>query len=226
MKKLLFLFAYLLFTGMAQSQFLKISSGSNLTILSGTTFSSDGLMLIPSADFILSNTTLSKSATVIHKPFNNFISRVYQFSSISNPFSGTIKINYADGAELNGIQKSILSLNIFNGTAWIPYVATTRDTINNFVLTTGLNAVTLNEVTLATWGVAVMPITIIGNPVTNGILTIRVNTAADLSIFASDGKLVWLGKVDAGIQNIDVSRLAKGVYFIKVNSSTKKIIIQ
>ena len=226
MKKLIFLLTYLLFTGMAQSQFLKVSSGTNLTILNGTTFSSDGLMLIPSANFTLSNTTLSKSATVIHQSFNNYISRVYQFSNISNPFSGAIKINYADGSELNGNAENTLSLNIFNGTAWIPYVASVRDTLNNFVLAKGLNALTLNEVTLAALNAGDEPITIMNNPVTNSILSIRVNTPSSLSIYASDGKRVWYGKLDAGIQNIDVSRFAGGIYIVTLNSYSKKIVIR
>ena len=325
MKKILFLYTGLLFTGIAQSQLLKVSSGSGLTILGGTIFSVDSLTLIPSADFTLSNTTLSKSATAIHTPINTYISRVYQFSGISNPYSGSVQINYTDGAELNGITENALTLNIYNGTSWNAYTATTRDAINNFVFTSGLNAVTINELTLAdasyplplvwlsftatkqgskvllqwatgqeqnTWNFMVqhssdgikwvnigtlpaagsrssasnyiyvhtspvtgnnyyrilqtdidyrysysevrtvmftkadIPFTIIGNPVTNGLLTVKINTATNLALYTIDGKLVWLEQVNAGIQNIDVSRYAKGTYLIKIDSKTQKIEIQ
>ena len=149
MKKLLFIFSAMIFIGTAQSQILKVSAGTDMTILPGTNFSVDGLTLIPSATFTLSNTTLSKSATAIHTPTNTYISRVYQFSNNSNPYTGSVQINYTDGAELNGIAENALTLNIYNGTNWGAYAATTRDGTNNFVLTTGLSSVTLNELTLA-----------------------------------------------------------------------------
>ncbi|MDP4284553.1 MAG: T9SS type A sorting domain-containing protein [Bacteroidota bacterium] len=148
-KKLLFIFSALVFIGTAQSQILKVSAGTDMTILAGTNFSADGLTLTPSATFTLTNTTLSKSATAIHTPINTYISRVYQFSSNSNPYSGSVQINYTDGAELNGIAENALTLNIYNRTNWGAYAATTRDATNNFVLTTGLSSVTLNELTLA-----------------------------------------------------------------------------
>ncbi len=321
MKKLLFLFSGLLGTGMAQAQLLKVSYGSSLTILGGTIFSVDSLTLIPSADYSLSNTTLSKSDTAIHTPVNTCISRVYQFSGITNPYSGSVQINYTDGAELNGIPENLLTLNIYNGTSWNAYTATTRDVINNFVFTSDLNAVTLNELTLADtsnalplvwlsftatkqgnsvllqWATmqdqntrnfivqyssdginwtnigtlpatgspssannysyvhtspvtginyyrilqtdknyryscsvvkmvlftkADIPFIIIGNPVTNGLLTVQVNNSTTLALYSIDGKLVWLEKVNAGIQHIDVSRYAKGTYLVKTDSYTQK----
>ncbi|MEI9911024.1 MAG: T9SS type A sorting domain-containing protein [Bacteroidota bacterium] len=61
-----------------------------------------------------------------------------------------MQFNYADGAELNGIPENTLTLNVHNGTSWVSYPGTvTRDGTNNFVLTTGLAAVNLNELTLA-----------------------------------------------------------------------------
>src|SRR6187401_3600510 len=102
MKNLPMLCLAALFLCNAHAQ-LTIGPGSSLTIQNGTQLHGDGLTLIPSADFILSNVTLSRSATIVHTQVNPYISRVYQFSNSSNAFSGSIKINYNDGAELNGI---------------------------------------------------------------------------------------------------------------------------
>src|SRR6187399_1856539 len=322
MKNLSLLCLASLFLCSAHAQ-LTVDPGASLTIQNGTQVHADGLTLIPSADFILSNVTLSRSATIVHTQVNPYISRVYQFSNTSNAFSGSIQINYTD-AELNGIPEANLTLNIHNGTNWTAYPASTRDDINNFVLTNGLSGITLNELTLAdqsaplplTWlsftatvqnnsqsllqwstaneqntkdfyiehsadGInwvtigslpaagnsnstrhytyvhsspvkglnyyrikqtdvdsrysyspvrmllftrALQPLTIIGNPVTNNVLTIQINMATSLAFYTADGKLLWQKQVNAGTKNIDVSRYAKGTYLLKTVTTTQKVV--
>ncbi|MBC7626598.1 T9SS type A sorting domain-containing protein, partial [Ferruginibacter sp.] len=304
---------------------LKVANGSDVTILSGTVFTIDSLTLTPSSNFTLSNVTLSKSATIIHSQTNPYISRVYQFSNTSNPFSGSILMKYSDGAELNGINEADLTLNIHNGVSWNAYNATTRDGTNNFVLTDGLTGITLNELTLAsqfaalplTWlsfdatkekqttllkwstaseqntksfavqhssegvnwnTIAILPaagnstiaieynyvhtnpimgtnyyriketdldnhysyspvrkvlfttleqpFTVLGNPVANGILVVKLIELTPLSFYTSDGKLLWQQLISSGIKIIDVSRYAKGSYFLRSANYTQKIVIQ
>ncbi|HEY6062086.1 MAG TPA: T9SS type A sorting domain-containing protein [Chitinophagaceae bacterium] len=325
MKKKLFLFSCLLFIGRAQAQLLIISAGTSLTIQGGAVLSVDNLTLTPSTDFSLTNTTLIKSATVFHTTSNPYISRVYQFTNSTNPFNGSIQINYNDGAELNGIPEAQLTLNVHNGTNWTAYPAATRDATNNFVLTIGISSVALNELTLADFStplplvwlsftatkqnqtslvkwstsqeqntrnftiqhsvnginwtsistlpaagnssstinysyVHTTPVTginyyrilqtdldnrnsysiirtlkftisdepfiIIGNPVTNNVLTVQVNTVTILAFYTADGKLLWREPVNAGTKNIDVSRYARGAYLLKANTTTQKIVIR
>jgi hypothetical protein len=134
--------------GSLQAQIIAVSPGTDMTIKQGTVFSADSLVLIPSVDFTISNTALNKSATVTHALNNPYIARVYQFGNTSKQFSGSIQINYLD-AELNGIAESQLELNIYNGTAWKAFAPVTRDAVNNYLLTAGLNCISLNELTLA-----------------------------------------------------------------------------
>ena len=323
--KILFLFTALLFNGMAWAQLLKVSAGIDLTILSGTIFHADGLTLTPSADFTISNNTLGKFTTVTNTTANPYIARVYRFTNTTNPYSGSVQINYTDGAELNSIPEAQLTLNIHNGAAWTSYTATTRDATNNFVLTNGVSSTGLNELTLAnsltplpltwlsftatkqnqtallkwatileqnTWNFMVQhranginwtgigtlqaagnssitnnynyihtspvtginyyrilqtdmdnrnsysairtlkftktdePFTIIGNPVTNDVLTVQVNASINLVLYTADGKLLWQQQVNAGTKTIDVSRYAKGTYFLKANNIAQKVVIQ
>lgn len=325
MKGFLLLSFSLVLTCMSQAQLLKVANGSDVTILSSTVFTIDSLTLTPSSDFTLSNVTLSKSATIIHSQANPYISRVYQFSNTSNPFSGSILVKYMDGAELNGINEANLTLNIHNGVSWNAYNATTRDGTNNFVLTDGLTGITLNELTLAsqfaalplTWlsfdatkekqtallswstaseqntksfavqhssegvnwnTIAILPaagnstigikynyvhtnpvvgtnyyrikqmdldnhysyspvkkvlfttseqpFTLLGNPITNGILIVDVVTLTPLSFYTPDGKLLWQQLIGSGIKDIDVRRYAKGFYFLRSGNYTKKVVIQ
>jgi len=125
------------------------TTGSDITIKSGTVFFADNLTLTPSVDFTISNNTLTRATTPIHTPSGTYIARVYQFTNTINAFSGDIQINYLDGAELNGLTESGLTLNTFNGTGWNHYAVTTRDGTNNFILTSGLSNLSLNELTLA-----------------------------------------------------------------------------
>lgn len=68
--------------------------------------------------------------------------------------------------------------------------------------------------------------TIIGNPVTNNVLTVQVNEAITLALYTADGKLLLQENVNAGTKTIDVSRYAKGTYLLKTNSTTLKVVIQ
>jgi hypothetical protein len=154
MKKVPMVYLLALFFCRAPAQLLTIDSGSSLTIQNGAVFYANGLTLMPSADFTLSNITVTKSTTAAHPPANPYISRVYLFSNTSNPFSGSIQINYTD-AELNAIAEGDLTLNIYNGTNSTLYPATTRDAVNNYVLTIGLSGINLNELTLASGSVPV-----------------------------------------------------------------------
>lgn len=314
-----------LFTGITQAQLLTVASGTNLTIVNGTPFKVENLTLTPAADFIISNNTLSKSTTAMHFTANPYISRVYQFTNSTNSFTGSVQINYTDGAELNGIAENQLALNIHNGASWLSYTASARDATNNYVLSNGVASAGLNELTLASallplplvwlsftatkqnqtallkwataqeqntrnftvqysanginWaGIGLLPATgssnsasnynyihsnpvtginyyrilqtdadnrssyssirtlkftktdkpfiITGNPVTNGVLTVQVNTSLYLALYTDEGKLLWQQRVNTGIKTIDVSRYAKGAYFLKTNTTTQKVVIQ
>jgi hypothetical protein len=329
MKRKFFFSELLLFclfcAGEARAQILNVAAGTNLTIQANTIFRADSLTLIPSADFIISNNTLSKSTTLIHSSINPYISHVYQFTNTTNAFTGDVQINY-DDAELNGIPENLLTLNIHNGTtSWIYYPASFRDGTNNYVLSTGVIINGISELTLAhldtplplTWltftatkqnkiallqwstaheqntrsytvqhspnginwtGIGTKPAAgnsnitsnysfvhttpltginyyrilqkdinnrnsysiirtvlflakdepfiILSNPVTNNVLTVQINTSTSLAFYTADGKLLWQEFVNAGTKFIDVSRYAKGTYFLKANNASQKIVIQ
>jgi hypothetical protein len=70
------------------------------------------------------------------------------------------------------------------------------------------------------------PFFIIGNPVTNNVLTLQINTSSILALYTADGKLLWKEQINAGTKYIDVSRYAKGTYLLKTNSTTQKVVIQ
>ncbi len=158
MKRLLLFAIAISLAGLVKAQLITVTSGNDLYIKSGTVFHADGLTIIPSSDFTISDNTLNKLSTVAHTSPNTYISRVYQFSNNTNLFNGAVQINYNDGAELNGISENQLTLSVHNGTTWRVLAPFSRDATNNFVLTNNVSSI-LNELTLIGSQLSPLPLT-------------------------------------------------------------------
>ncbi|MCQ9637467.1 T9SS type A sorting domain-containing protein [Chryseobacterium sp. WG14] len=65
--------------------------------------------------------------------------------------------------------------------------------------------------------------TIYPNP-TNGPLTIYAGKATDAQVYSADGKLVKTLPISKGANDINISELPKGTYFIKTSTESTKII--
>lgn len=137
---------------------LSIGSDANsLVIKSGETFNYEGLSLIPSSDFSLSNTTLTRTdaKTISPSPGIDYIARYFSFSSTTPGFSGTIRFSYA-GATLTPLSAGSLELNIrANTTQWINISGT--DVTGSYVEATGVTTRTLNTLTLGS-NIAPLPV--------------------------------------------------------------------
>jgi hypothetical protein len=128
---------------------LSISSGTNFFISSGTIVSLDSLVLTPSANYNITGVNSeTRDATATPAPLTSYIQRVFHIQATPPPYSGDISIYYRD-AELNSLNENMLNLNVYNGSTWNAYTASARDAVNNFVTTSGLSAISMNELTLA-----------------------------------------------------------------------------
>jgi hypothetical protein len=130
------------------------SDANSLVIKSGESFSYDGLTLTPSADFALTNTTLTRTdaKTISPAPSADYIARYFSFSNTTPAFSGTIRFSYS-GATLTPLSAGSLELNIrANATQWANISGT-----DNYVEATGVNSRTLNTLTLGS-NVAPLPV--------------------------------------------------------------------
>lgn len=143
-----------LFSNILRSQIFTVAPATDLLIKNGTPFFADNIIFTPASDFTLTNVSLSRNTVITNPAINVHISRVYKFSGNTNAFSGSIQINYQDGAELNGLTETDLQLNVHNGMAWQSFTSTTNDAVNNYVLTAGLSGIQFNELTLAAAGAA------------------------------------------------------------------------
>jgi len=67
---------------------------------------------------------------------------------------------------------------------------------------------------------------IMNNPVTNGLLQIQSAKQQVLSLYNAEGKLIWKRQLDYGLQIIQLGATSKGIYFLKGDEKTVKLIVQ
>lgn len=64
------------------------------------------------------------------------------------------------------------------------------------------------------------------NPATSNIIHVSVSGPSLYKIYNKLGAIVSIGSFEKGINSIEISKFAKGIYFIKTQTNTQKIIIQ
>ena len=69
-------------------------------------------------------------------------------------------------------------------------------------------------------------LTILGNPVEQGVLRIRLERSALLTLHDQTGRMVHQSTQQSGMQSIDVSRLPKGYYTLKVADAVESLLIR
>ena len=67
---------------------------------------------------------------------------------------------------------------------------------------------------------------ILGNPVEQGVLRIRLEQSAQIYLHDQTGRLVYQSGQQAGTQFIDVSRFPKGYYTLKIADVIERILIR
>jgi Secretion system C-terminal sorting domain len=64
------------------------------------------------------------------------------------------------------------------------------------------------------------------NPATGGKLNIRIAAAAQLSVYTIEGRLVHQQPLMSGVQEINISRLPKGFYHLRIGDHHEQLIVQ
>ena len=68
--------------------------------------------------------------------------------------------------------------------------------------------------------------TVVSNPVINNVLKVQVNSKIYLSLYNAVGRLIWKKQFEPGLQNINTDALAKGIYILKTDDATERIVVQ
>jgi len=193
------LLSSLTLNGIAQ-QSLYVTSGSDIFINNATHVFIDSLILKPSINYIIAGlNSLNRDASAIPPPPAPYIQRVYHLLSTLTAYSGDITIYYRD-AELNGLNENLLNLNLYDGTSWNLFLATARDATNNFVSTTGLSNISMNQLTLA---IPAGPV-----PVTLTEFKIQTNNCA--------AKFFWTTASEQNSKHFEIQHSTDGINFVVV----------
>jgi hypothetical protein len=67
---------------------------------------------------------------------------------------------------------------------------------------------------------------ILSNPIQNGLLQVQVGQAQSIVLQNAVGQIMVQKTLSQGLNNINVGNLPKGIYFVKVGSTVKKIVLQ
>jgi len=71
-----------------------------------------------------------------------------------------------------------------------------------------------------------LPFTILVDPVVNDVLKVQVNASTTLSLYNNNGALLWKKQLSPGIETFDMHGYAKGIYLLKANDQSEKVIVQ
>jgi hypothetical protein len=226
--KLLFSLFGLLICPIVFSQILTVSSGSSVSISSGSSINFDGLEIAPADTYVISGAnSVSRSITAATAGGNNSVLRVYSTSALLSGFTGTLTFSYLDG-ELNGIAEGDLVMELqADDDSWSTYVGAVDQT-NNTVSYTFTEAVSFKAVTASASGATLTVedilqpqsgISVYPNPTANRIY-IQGENVLQAELFDLRGR-----KVKATTKNqLDLSDITSGSFILKVttdNNNTK-----
>jgi hypothetical protein len=67
---------------------------------------------------------------------------------------------------------------------------------------------------------------ILSNPIQNGLLQVQVGQVQSIVLQNAVGQIMVQKTLSQGLNNINVGNLPKGIYFVKVGNTVKKIVLQ
>ena len=132
-----FLLGLLSFT--TQAQIISVTSGTDFNIVATTVISADSMDLVPAADFTINGSSLVRNNVVNNSTSISHLNKVYQFSSTTNPFNGSLKMFY-NNTDLNGLSESCLKFLIYNGSSWSLDNSSNTNTTDNFILNSSVSS--------------------------------------------------------------------------------------
>jgi hypothetical protein len=139
--------------------------------------------------------------------------------------SFTIQVS-TDGKNFKNIGEVTAAGNA-NENTYYSFIHTQPSSGNNYyriMQTDADGKITYSKIIMIVFG-DVASVTVLGNPVGNGQLTLQVNQTTSLKLFSADGKLVKMQQASNGTQTMDVRGLAKGMYTLLAGTNAKRIII-
>jgi hypothetical protein len=100
--------------------------------------------------------------------------------------------------------------------------------VNNYrLLQTDLDGrETYSPIVAVQFSTAVPLVIVYNNPVTDGTLQVSLSKPCNLLLYDTEGRLLWQKQAVVGLELIDVSGYAKGIYLLKAGDQVEKILVR
>ena len=215
--RILFFSLFLSKTIPGQSQMLSFGQELEMTIMEGTDFSFDQLVLIPSKSYSIRNNFLSLTKTKLFKEGKS-VSRTYMYEQIPSFFSGKILMAFENSEEA-GYQ-----IQILDNLKW--YALDTKASIssNRFLEGNLISGRIARAITLGKRD-AGDDFEILTNPVENKRLKIIVHNAGEFQVISNDGKLLFRKKLSQGFHEFDMGSYSNSSYMLTSGITSRKFIL-
>jgi hypothetical protein len=219
MKKKSLIVVFIFFSTLLFSQNLTIADGRSVNINSDVSININGLELTPSSTFsIVGTNQIDRSSAAITSGSDSSINRVFIANNPVNNFVGTIVYKYED-SELNGLDESILELQVKNDTGtWNNYSGTLNITDNTITNTFG-SAISFTDITAAQndasfsiESIGYTNIRLYPNPTTSQLF-IDYDAACEITLYNMQGQLLL--KTNEKVINMSIFNNALYVLIIK-----------
>ena len=231
-KGLLFIFCITLSQHIL-SQELNVHTTASVNISSGASLNVSGLELTPSADYIITDNTITYSGTTTMVNGNPSIARRYFSANSLSGYVGAITVHYQDGEIGSGLDEAALTLGVQDdGGVWSSHLSSVDISANtvaaNFSSSINFKGVTAsNDIPLSIENLHndLIEISIYPNPVTSKLF-IKSDIELNFELFDLLGKSVF----KTNNPTIDLTPLNSALYILKVTdqatskSNTYKII--
>lgn len=199
---------------------INVGSGGAITVKSDANINLAGLEMSPTSDFVISETDLTRSSTIVSQYNESSVSRVYSSTNLVSNFVGTITFNYDDD-ELNNLIESVLVLEVKNENGrWKSYTGLV-DPSENTVKVTFNNPVSFNSITASQAGKTltieninlVDEILIYPNPTANKIF-IQYDNDFNVQLYDVVGKKV----LSTSDKIVNMNSFKSGTYILKLTN--------
>ena len=204
------------------AQLLSVGQEGQLTIIAGTDFTVDKLILTPSKSFTIRNNSLKESKEI---KFNNTesIRKSYIFENDVISFSGKILIKY-DEKDAVGLDENRLKIHVNNKTDSKLIESKPANIFSNTVESLPFIHNNIKGLTLGIEK-SKEEFSILNNPVINSTLQVYANIPQYLTIYRSDGKMILRKFFYTGINYVDMSIQAHSTYIISSPNKSIKFIL-
>lgn len=202
----------------ASGQLLSVGAESELTILGGTDFSIDQLVLVPAKDYSIRNNSLSATKRNLFTPGKS-VSKTYLFDQNPFPFYGKVMMGVSE-SELN----PEYSIQLYDNSRWNE-VETKPSMFNRQILEGNIVTGKVTKAITVGQSYSKGDFEIVTNPAVNKIVTLEIHKAGEYQFLSLDGKILLNQKFSEGLHRVNLSKYAHATYMLTNRNNTKTFIL-